>query len=271
MAAHPSLPLAGASIVITRPVGGGAALARRARALGAHTLRLPGVSLQATVEPAAARAALHAAMHDDLAIFTSPAAVRFGARLLTLKPTRGCLVCAVGKGTARALHRHGVVEVVVPRQRWNSEGLLAHPVLAQVDGRSVALIGAPGGRGLLARELRSRGARVHAVEVYRRVPARLDRRHFDVLQQLGGSCLVLLSSSETLDCLHMALPDRAWDKLVSFTAVVSSERLARAARAAGFSDVVVARSAMDADLLDAARHRHEPHATPGWHGVSQKG
>src|SRR5699024_6121113 len=119
--------------------------------------------------------ALHAAWDDDLIVFISPAAVRYAARWIPLHG-RARAAC-VGAGTARALARHGVTDVIVPSGEQNSSGLLAHPAMKQVRGRAVAVIGAPGGRGVLQHALRERGAVVRDVHVYQRVPARLDRRH----------------------------------------------------------------------------------------------
>ena len=106
-----------------------------------------------------------------------------------------------------------------------------------------------GGRGLLQAELAGRGALVRQVHVYRRVPARLDRRHFDVLSRLPRSACVLLSSAEALHNLRGQLPAPALARWLTATAVVSSERLAAVAREAGFARVRVAASALPADLL----------------------
>lgn len=239
-------------MVITRPVGTASSLVRRVRDAGGVPLLLPGMALRRAPDVDTARAALHAALGDDLLVFISPSAVRFAARLTPLRTAADVL--AVGQGTARALLRHGVNTPLVPR-RQDSEGLLDHPLLAQVHGRRVALIGAPGGRGLLRQELTARGARLREVHVYQRGPARLDRRHFAALMSLPPSACVLLSSAEALHNLQGQLPSDALTRWLAATAVVSSERLAAAARAAGFVHVVRAASALASDLLDAALHR----------------
>lgn len=240
-----SKPLAGATVLITRPVGQGRTLARRVRALGGWPLLLPGVSLRAA-EPAPLDA-LKAALEGDLALFTSPAAARFAARLA---PLRGrARIAAVGRGTAHVLARHGVDDVLVPQAMQDSEGLLAHPALADVRGRAVAVVGAPGGRGVLQRRLRERGARIVDVSVYRRVPARLDRRHRQALRHLRRRHYVLLSSVETLRCLQAALAGADWRRITAGVAVVSSARVAAAARRAGFARVAQAGSALGGALL----------------------
>ena len=249
--ANAAAPLAGRVVVITRPAGTATALSRRVRALGGQPLALPGLSLRGVEDARAAASALRAALRDDVLVFTSPAAVRFAAQLAPLR-TRAT-VLAVGQGTARALRRHGIAAIAPPRQ--DSEGLLEQPALRELHGRRVALIGAPGGRGLLREQFAARGADLREVHVYRRVAPRLLRRHIDAAAALPRSARVLLSSAEALDSLRQRLPPSAWARLCAATTVASSERLAAAARAAGFARVRIAASAMGADLLAEAARR----------------
>lgn len=235
----------GCTVVITRPVGEGRALARRVRAAGGVPLLLPGLSLR---PGGCGKAAWRTALHDELLIFTSPAAVRFAAALAPLR-TRA-VVLAVGQGTARALGRHGVAALAPTRQ--DSEGLLDLPALQALRGKRVALIGAPGGRGVLREALRARGANLRELHVYRRQRPRLDRRHVAAVLALPRSARVLLSSAEALHNLLEALPPPALARLRAAVAVVSSARLAQAAHAAGFARTVQAGSALADDLLEAA-------------------
>lgn len=241
-------PLAGARIAITRPVGAGAALRARVRALGATALPLPGSSLRAADDGRAARASLREALGCEVVIFTSPAAVRFAARLLPLRTP--AIVIAPGMGTTRVLRRVAGLDALVSG-RPDSEGMLSLPEMGDLRGRRVGIIGAPGGRGLLEGTLQKRGARIVHAHVYQRVPARLDRRHVDSLLSTRGPLYVPLSSSEALWNLLSALPGKSKRALLAGTAVASSERLQQAAREAGFARVLRAGSAHDADLIAA--------------------
>jgi uroporphyrinogen-III synthase len=241
--------LHGRVVVITRPAGTAAALARQVRRLGGVPLLLPGMALRGVADEALARNGLQAALTSDVLIFTSPAAVRFAAALAPLRTA--ATVLAIGQGTARALRRHGVRTPLTP-PRQDSEGLLDHPALHRLHDRRVGLIGASGGRGVLREQLAGRAAQLHEVHVYRRVRPRLDRRHVEALLQLPVSARVLLSSAEALQNLQRLLPSPAWGRLCAATAVVSSERLAAAARHAGFSRITLASSALSADLLVTA-------------------
>jgi uroporphyrinogen-III synthase len=246
MTKHESL--GGRTVVITRPSGTATTMVRQVRARGGQPLLLPGLALRAALDETLARAQLRAALADDLLLFTSPAAVRFAAQLAPLRTDAAVL--AVGEGTARALRRHRIDASVPARQ--DSEGVLAHPLLRDVRGRRIALIGAPGGRGVLREQLMRRRAELREVHVYRRAAPRLDQRHVDAVLRLPSSARVLLSSAEALRNLTHQLPVMALQRLCAATAVVSSERLATAAQAAGFTRIVRAASALGTNLLDAA-------------------
>jgi uroporphyrinogen-III synthase len=255
-ASHAHAALEGATVVVTRPAGTSAALARRLRGLGARAVSIPGLSLQPSEHDAGA---VRKAGFEDW-IFTSPAAVRFGAGLLPPRRARARLrAYAVGEGTARALARHGIA-ATIPHDRSDSEGLLALPELKRVRGRRIALVGAPGGRDLIAPALRRRGAKVEAIHVYRRRPPRLTRRHSDALAAARDPLITLVSSGEALAHLVALLPPQALARLRAQILVVSSARLAALAREHAFAEVALARSAQPRDLIDAAaaalaRHR----------------
>lgn len=242
-------PLKGIRIAITRPAGTGAAWANRVRALGGAPLLLPGSSLRAASDARAARTALRDALACDAVIFTSPAAVKFARRLGALRSR--ATVLAPGAGTQGALRSAGFRNAIAPA-REDSEGLLALPVLHNVRGQSVGIIGAAGGRGLLQRELAGHGAKVVHAHVYERAPARFDLRHADALRRNARRPLyVLLSSSEALANITAGLPDDALRALLRGTAVASSARLATVARKAGFAHVLRADSAHAGDMLGA--------------------
>lgn len=246
-------PLAGASVVVTRPSAAAAALKRRIVVLGGAALALPGVSVRGADDTAAARIALREARNADIAIFISPNAVRHAFALLPgLRFARATQVCAVGGATARALARRGLAGAIWPADRQDSEGLLALPLFARVSRRRVALIGAPGGRDVLATTLHSRGAVLQSIHVYRRTAPRWNRRHLDALERAAAPMLTLLSSAEVLAHLRRGLPPALFAKLATGECIVSSLRLAQAAREAGFARVHVAASAGAHDMLAAA-------------------
>jgi uroporphyrinogen-III synthase len=254
-------PLAGASVIVTRPAMTAAALKRRIRALGGRVIALPGVALRASADAVTAKSGLAAARAADVVIFVSPAAVKFAfARYPTLRFARATAVCAVGATTARALARRGVRAPLWPRARQDSEGLLALPQLQKLRGKKVALVGAPGGRELLAQTLRARRARVAEIHVYDRVAPRYTRRQLAALEQAPAPVLTLLTSADALAHLQANLPLHLFARLAEGGLIVSSRRLAALARRSLFAEVRIAASPSPADLLTAAaaalaRHR----------------
>ncbi len=255
---RPSSSLAGATLVVTRPVGQGAGLARRARALGARTVLLPGLTLRPSADADTARALLAAPF--DGWIFVSPQAARFTFALAPdWRLPAGARAFGVGEGTRRALARQGVASFA-PRSSSDSEGLLALPELAAVEGQRFALVKAPGGRGLLAATLVERGAELVPIHVYERHAPRLTRRHFEALAAAPALLLTLLSSAVALEHLLALLPPAQLARLREGSLIASSARLAALAAERGFGDVLQATSALPADLLQGAaqalaRHR----------------
>jgi len=252
--------LAGASVIVTRPAASAAPLKRRIRALGGVALALPVLALRRAADGVAATAALRQARDADIVVFTSPAAVKFAFALRRQRFTRTTCVCAIGAATAQALGRRGFGEVLFPHERQDSEGLLALPELQKLRGRRVVLIGAPDGRELLAQTLRARRARVSEIHVYQRVAARLSARQLAALEQASAPLLTLLTSAQTLAGLQAQLPLALFARLAQGELIVSSERLAEAARRSLFGNVHIAASPLPRDLLAAAqrvlaRHR----------------
>jgi len=251
-------PLAGASVVITRPSSTANAIRRQVEELGGKPIGLPGIALRAVADAGKARRELRAVRSADIAVFISPAAVRFAWNLVPrLRFARTTCVLAPGAGSARALQRRGVA-ASYPPDRQDSEGLL--DLLTRVRRRHIVLVGAAGGRDLLSRELRARGARVQLIEVYRRTAPRLDRRHFANLERATGPLIGLFSSAEALTNLHLGLPPALFAHLAANDCVVSGARVAEVAHTLGFAHVHVAASALPEALLAAAcaalaRHR----------------
>ena len=165
-------PLAGRTIVVTRPQAQAAPLAAAISAAGGTPLVFPLLEISPAADPqplaeAAARLAEYA-----VAAFVSPNAVEHALPVLLAHGTwpASLLPAAVGQGTLRALAAHGVGGCIAPTERFDSEALLALPELAaeRVAGRHIAIFRGDGGRELLADTLRERGASVDCITCYRR-------------------------------------------------------------------------------------------------------
>lgn len=240
-------------VISLRPVGGHDAMRRAAAAHGMRVLALSPWRIEARDDDAT-RDALSAALGADVVLFTSPAAARAAAALQPLRDRPGQPWVAVGAGTAAALRRAGVRGVAAP-SRMDSEGLLALPALQRLDGRSVGMVTAPGGRGLIAPALAARGARVLRAEVYARVPVPPSPAALARLRALDRPACLALSSGEALQRMLQTLPGDLLDRLRQARVLAASQRLADLAREAGFVDVRVATDARPASLLAAAMPR----------------
>ncbi len=248
----------GWTLVSLRPQGQQAALRAAAAQMGACTLALPPWRLQ-RLASATAAVQLQAALQASRVIFTSPAAVVAAASLEPVfgqAPARPWL--AVGDGTLRALRATGVEHAQAP-SRMDSEGLLALPALAGVEGLSIGLVTAPGGRGVIAAALQARGAQVLRADVYRRVPLRVPARALARLSHSPTPWLLLVSSGEALQRVWAQL-DPHWQDLwrARMSVVTASERLQTQVHGLGFARVLQAAGPTTGQLLAGCRTLLQP-------------
>jgi uroporphyrinogen-III synthase len=226
------------TVVSLRPSGDHAAMRRAAAAHGWRTVALSPWRI-VVHNDVATRDALCDALKAEIVIVTSPAAARATASLATLRHRRDQIWCAVGSGTARTLQRAGVAKVETP-MRMDSEGLLALPIFADVVGRRIALLTAPGGRDRIAPSLRARGATLLRVDVYARVPMQPNAATLARLRAIRSRCLLPLSSGEALQHLLRVLPEDCATQLRAARVMAASERLAQLAHSLGCCDVHLA-------------------------------
>ena len=240
-------PLQGWYVISTRPLNQHGGLRRAAAASGARLFAISTLALRPLDAGADATAALACA----LVIATSPAAARCTAAGKRLAQRRGQQWFALGAGTAAALRRRGIAKVQRPDAGSDSEALLALPALQDVDGRSVGLLTAPGGRGLIARTLRARGASVREARVYRREQRAPSPARLAMLDSLPAPLAIALTSLEAFEPLWQALSPTQRRRLLASPCLVASDRLAEHARVLGFAIVLRAADARPASLVRA--------------------
>lgn len=245
-------PLAGWTVLSLRPRGQHAGLRAAAARTGARVLALSPLAIEMRRD-GVTRKALGEVLAAGIVLFTSPNAVRAAAALRRLRTRRGQTVLAVGDGTRRALQRLGIV--AMSPTRMDSEGLLAMPALHDVAGRSVGLVTAPGGRNRIGPALQARGAELLRADVYQRTQQTITAARWRALADALATSqpmLLALSSGEALDAMLRQQPAGLAKPLRRIAVVAASERLAQAAREAGFRRVAVAGDARPASLLRAA-------------------
>ncbi|HET9462421.1 MAG TPA: uroporphyrinogen-III synthase, partial [Thiobacillus sp.] len=231
-------PLAGRTVLVTRPAHQAVALAQAVRAAGGTAFEFPALEVEAAPldELSVPLARLAEA---DIAVFISPNAAQFGmAAIHASDALPGAIrVFAVGPGTARALQAQGVSGAITPDGQ-DSEALLALPQLQDVAGKRVVIVRGVGGRARLAETLRKRGAQVDLMECYRRLRPQADAAPLLTRWQAGGIDAVTVTSAETLHNLAALLGEAGQPLLAATPLFAPHEKIAEAARRFGIAHVI---------------------------------
>lgn len=276
-------------VIVTRPAREAQDWVQALRQAGWLAVALPLIEIAPAPEPDAVRRAWAqldtAPQRWQALMFVSANAVEgfFAARPASMSPLESTKIqaWATGPGTARALAAAGwpAARVVVPPEdapQFDSEALWAR-VAGQVGSGSRVLIvrgadaqdlgatharlsdpGRPGaeldsagaGRDWFARQVREAGGQVDFVASYQRCPPQWTP---EAPQWQGaraaaqGGAVWLFSSSEAVRNLRGLLPEQDWG---AARALVTHERIAGAARDAGFVDIAVSRPTL-ADVQNA--------------------
>jgi len=246
---HASVAISAWNLISLRPQGQHTSLRQAAAGLGARTVAVSPWRLQGYTDELT-RTRLVQALHCDWQLFTSPAAVKAAGKCVPLAHMQRSV--AVGAGTARALRQQGVQQKIEVPVRMDSEGVLALPLMAHLQGKRVALITAPGGRGLIAEHIVLRGGEVWRVNVYERVALRLKTATLNRLQALTGPTVLAVSSAQALQQVLPQLPDSLRARWLQQPVVVASERLAQCAKTGGFSHIHLADGPLPAQLARCA-------------------
>lgn len=217
-----------AGILVTRPDNQSGELVEAITHAGWRAFKLPVLDIELRDVKDIAR---DAADIDpaDIIIFISLNAVVGGLPAIDCS---AAAIAAIGPATRSALASAGLDVSIYPEGRADSEHLLAHPSLLDVNGSNIVIVRGTRGRELLAETLRSRGARVSQLAVYERrtaTPGPADvaqiARHFEN----GDIDAVVVMSVESLDGLLSILPDDCLPALRKSLLVTPSRRVIQTA------------------------------------------
>lgn len=241
-------PLAGLKIVVTRPREQASRLQQDIERCGGKALLFPLLDIAAVQDHGILREQLSRLARFNLAIFISPNAVQYGMAAIRaagdLPPA--LRIATVGQGSAQVLRDLGITDIIVPAERFDSEGLLALPVLQDIAGWHVMILRGDGGRELLGDTLKKRGATVEYVACYQRSKPQLD---VAALLDAAPDALTV-TSSEALGHLWQMLGDAQRDGLRDTALFVPHIRIAELASRQGWRQVQLA-DAGDDGLLSA--------------------
>lgn len=254
----PDVDLHGCTVVVTRPVHQAGNLCQLIEAAGGQVILFPVLAIAAPQDPQAVLSVLQRLAQFDLAVFISPNAVDYG---LNYAAQVGGLpaqlqIAAVGAGTARALQAAGHPPTLVPEHDFNSEALLALTELQQVAGKKVVIFRGEGGREHLADTLRSRGAQVEYVQVYRREKPPVDRAVLLDAWARNGINAIVVTSNESLQNLFDLVGSEGQTYLRDTQLVLVSQRAVELARRLGVRRAPLVAECAGDDAIVAMLSRH---------------
>lgn len=163
-------------------------------------------------------------------------------------------IAAVGESTKLALLAQNQPVAIVPNNaQQNTEGLLSHPVLQELEGQNITIVRAQSGRETLREHLQARGAKVAYLQSYvRAIPAQYDAVPIIDALVSGAIQIVLLSSYNAFVNLMQMLGDDAIELLAQVKLIVPSERVAELLRANHGVKVIRAEGASNEAMLEKA-------------------
>ncbi len=244
--------LNGAHVLVTRPEHQAENLSRLIEQRGGIAVRFPTLEIVSLDEAVSVKTTLDNPDSFHWIIFISANAVNFalqanGGKIGYSKSVR---FAAVGQSTALAMKMAGLPVDLVPETGYNSEALLAMPQLQQAEGQNFLSVRGEGGRDQLATTLRSRGAAVSYLEVYKRIIPRVDSSSVVEMLLKHRLDVITVTSAEALQNLNFMLGKKNNKLLTLIPLVVISDRIRRQAFDMGFNRITVTDSPIDTAILE---------------------
>lgn len=246
-------------VLVTRPVHLAKPLAEKINQAGFITELLPVIEFKPTADQKTFRENLEHLPSATMAIFISATAVHYGMEgILNFWPRPpNILYAAIGPATLRALRSYAVQNIISPENPpFESETLLALPALqvAEVQGKNIFIFRGHGGRDLLIHTLKQRKAFVKTLECYQSqipiiptedIAIRLNTWSLDPNQ------VTVTTSAQSLENLKALVGTKGWELLQRRPMIVVGLRMKALATTLGITQVIVAKGADDASLLEA--------------------
>lgn len=165
---------------------------------------------------------------------------------------------AIGRKTAHRL-KQAELTLIEPNADLNSEALLNHTQLTQVDGAKVLILKGESGRDAIEVTLKKRGAEVDTISLYKRLcPQYSVIKLEESLISFNPNYIIALSG-ETLTNL-IKLSQSITVDLQNKAFILSSERVANIAREKSYKRTFIAKNLMPMDIIRCiAQARKEIH------------
>lgn len=244
--------LNGAHVLVTRPEHQAENLSRLIEQRGGIAVRFPTLEIISLDDAEPVKTTLDNLDSFHWVIFISANAVNFalkanGGKIRFMKSVR---FAAVGQSTALAMKMAGLPVDLAPEKAYNSEALLAMPQLQQIEGQDFLIVRGKGGREQLATTLRSRGAAVNYLEVYKRIIPRIDSSPVVELLAQHRLDVITVTSAEALQNLNVMLDEKNNKLLSLIPLVVVSDRIRCIAADMGFNRITVTDKPIDTAILE---------------------
>ncbi|OQK16891.1 hypothetical protein AU255_03030 [Methyloprofundus sedimenti] len=250
----------GKKILVTRPNHQSENMCRLIEQQGWQAIRFPVIAIKArSLSTQEIRRAENIDLYQQV-FFVSVNAVNFALQIINgkMKGLQKVSCIALGNATYKALTAHGISNILVPEQGFNSEAILAMPEMQDMQGQSCLIIRGEGGRELLAASLQERGATVDYLEVYKRaMPITDNRLVSEYLQHKAVSAILVYSGDALNNLLKMLAKQDINQNLLNTPLVVISQRVQHLAKKIGFKNIVIADEASDAAMMNALLNGEE--------------
>ncbi len=188
----------------------------------------------------------------DWLIFISTNAVNFAlaANNGKIDSFKRCSIAVIGNSTEKALLTNELTVDLIPKNHFNTEGLLATQAMQHnIKHKYCLIIRGQGGREALANSLRSRGAIVDYMEVYKRVIPIMDSCYIHDMLKQQTLDVITITSGNALKNLIIMIGTELKNQLLAIPLIVISNRIRQLAEKSGFKKILVTESPSDAAII----------------------
>ncbi len=246
--------LKGARILVTRPAHQAENLSRLIEERGGVAVRFPTLAIVSLDDSSGIQSTLaHVDKYQWLVFVSANAVTMYGYYSDSDKmgKSKSVRIAAIGKATAQALVLAGLPVDLVPEAGYNSEALLAMPQMQQMNGQRCLIVRGEGGRDELAVTLRSRGANVDYLDVYKRTIPSIDSSQVNSSITQDKLDVITATSGEALQNLLIMLEEKNHhQRLFEAPLVVVSDRIRQIADDMGFKRIAVTHDPSDVAILE---------------------
>ena len=220
--------LAGCGVLVTRPRHQAEDLAHAIENAGGTAIRFPVIEIIGR-DAKVVSTEYNALPEADVVLFVSKNAAYFGREIVIGDWSK---IGAIGPATKNQLEGNGLSVSIFPTGAFDSEHLLTHPELSDVDGKRVTIVRGERGRALLGDELEQRGADVSYLSAYRRQIRDVPETEIVALDRIwrtGGVDFVTALSVESFENLMQLIAPSSIEFLQNTPLVAPSSRVIQTA------------------------------------------